>query len=62
MLTSSHENVFRVTEPLSEESTSHRWIPLQKGSNAVEKHIEFLVMLDAIALMRHHDAVDIFCR
>ena len=30
MMTSSNGNIFRVTGPLWEESTDHRWIPLTK--------------------------------
>ena len=33
-MTSSNGNTFRVTGPLWEESTGHRWIPLTKASNA----------------------------
>ena len=32
MMTSSYENIFRITGPLWGESTSHRWIPLTKSS------------------------------
>ena len=34
MMTSSNGNLFRITGPLSGESTGHRWIPLTKASNA----------------------------
>ena len=34
MMTSSNGNIFRVTDPLCEEFTSHRWIPLTKTSDA----------------------------
>ena len=34
MMTSSKENIFRVTDPLCGEFTSHRWIPLTKASDA----------------------------
>ena len=34
MVTSSNGNIFRVTGPLWEESTGHRWIPLTKASDA----------------------------
>ena len=34
MITSSNGSIFRVTGPLWEESTGHRWIPLTKASNA----------------------------
>ena len=33
-MTSSNENIFRVTGPLCGEFTSHRWIPLTKASDA----------------------------
>ena len=33
-MTSSNENIFRVTGPLWGESTGHRWIPLPKASDA----------------------------
>ena len=33
-MTSSNENIFRVTGPLWGESTGHRWIPLTKSSDA----------------------------
>ena len=35
MMTSSNENNFRVTGPLCEEFTGHRWIPRSKTSDAV---------------------------
>ena len=34
MRTSSNRNIFRVTGPLCEEFTGHRWIPLTKASHA----------------------------
>ena len=34
MMTSSNGNIFRVTSPLWEEFTGHRWIPLTKASDA----------------------------
>ena len=34
MMTSSNENIFRVTGPLRGEFTGHRWIPLTKASDA----------------------------
>ena len=34
MMTSSNGNIFRVTDPLCGEFTSHRWIPLTKTSDA----------------------------
>ena len=34
MMTSSNGKTFRVTGPLWEESTGHRWIPLPKASDA----------------------------
>ena len=33
-MTSSNENIFRVTGPLWGEFTGHRWIPLTKASDA----------------------------
>ena len=33
MMTSSNENIFRVTSHFWEESTGHRWIPLTKSSD-----------------------------
>ena len=33
MMTSSNENIFRVTGPLRGEFTGHRWIPLTKASD-----------------------------
>ena len=64
-MTSSNDNIFRVTGPLWGESTGHRWIPLtKKASDAelwcflwsapeqtVEKTIETPVIWDAIALI-----------
>ena len=34
IMTSSNGNIFRVTGPLCEEFTGHRWIPLTKASDA----------------------------
>ena len=34
MMTSSNGNIFRVTDPLCEEFTGHRWIPRTKASDA----------------------------
>ena len=34
IMTSSNGNIFRVTGPLWEESTGHRWIPFTKASDA----------------------------
>ena len=34
MMTSSNENIFRVTGPLYGEFTGHRWIPRTKASDA----------------------------
>ena len=64
MMTSSDGNIFRVTGPLCEEFTDHRWIPLTKACNAelwyflwfapeqtVEQKIETSVISDAIALI-----------
>ena len=34
MMTSSNENIFRVTGPLCGKFTGHRWIPLTKASDA----------------------------
>ena len=34
MMTSSNGNIFRVIDPLCEEFTGHRWIPLAKASDA----------------------------
>ena len=63
MITSSNENIFRVTSLLWGESIDHRWIPLTKVSDAehwyflrsvpvqtVEQTIEAQVIWDAIAL------------
>ena len=62
MMTSSNGNIFRVTDPLCEEFTGHRWIPLTKASDAelwcflwsvpeqtVEQTIETVVIWDTIA-------------
>ena len=64
MMTSSNENIFRVTGPLCGEFTGRRWILLTKASDAelwcflwsaneqtVEETIVRLVMWDAIALI-----------
>ena len=36
-MTSSNGNIFRVTGPLCEEFTGHRWIPLTKASDAEQR-------------------------
>ena len=62
MMTSSNENIFRVTGPLWRESTGDRWIPLTKASNTElwcflwsapepEPTIETPVIWDAIVLI-----------
>ena len=64
MMTSSNGNIFRVTGPLSGESTRYQWIPLKKTSDTefwcfiwsateqtVEKTIDTPVIWDAIALI-----------
>ena len=64
MMTSSNENIFRVTGPLGGESTSHRWIPLAKAiddelwcflrfapEQTVEQAIKKPVIWDAFALI-----------
>ena len=64
MMTSSKENIFRVTCPLWGESFSHRWIPFTKANDAdflcflwsapeqmVEQTIEMPVIWDVIALI-----------
>ena len=64
MTMSSNGNIFCVTGPLCREFTSHRWIPLTKGSDAelwcflwsapeqiVKKTMEMLVIWNAIALI-----------
>ena len=64
IMTSSNENIFRVTGPLCGEFTGDRWIPLKKASDAelwcflwsapeqtVERTIEAPVFWDAIALI-----------
>ena len=60
MMTSSNENIFRVTGPLWGESTSHRWIPAQRPMmwnfdvffdlrlETVEQTVETPVIWDAI--------------
>ena len=61
-VTSSNGNIFRVTDPLWGETTSHRWIPLTKASDAelwcflwsmpeqtVEQTIDTPVIWEAIA-------------
>ena len=63
MMTSSNENIFRVTGPLWGESNGYRWIPLTKASDAelwsflwsaleqtVEQALETPVIWDAIVL------------
>ena len=42
IMTSSNRNIFRVTGPLWGKSTSHRWIPLTKASNAELSYIFFM--------------------
>ena len=67
MMTSSNENIFRVTGPLCGEFTGHRWIPRTKASDAelwcclwsaceqtVEWTIDTLVIWDAIAFIISH--------
>ena len=70
MLTSSNKNIFRVTGPLWEESTGHRWIPLTKASDAepwcflwcapqqtVEQRVELPVIWEfMISMWRHCNA------
>ena len=64
MMTSSNGNIFRVTGPLREEFTGHRWIPIKKARDAelwcflwsapgqtVELTIETPVIWDTIALI-----------
>ena len=64
MMTSSNENILRVTGPLCGEFTGHRWIPHTKASEAelwcflwsapeltVEQTMATLVSWDAIALI-----------
>ena len=64
MMTSSNENIFRVTGPLWWKSTGHQWIPLTEASDmelwcflwlapkeTVEQTIDTLVIWDAIALI-----------
>ena len=34
MMTSSSGNIYRVTDPLREETIGHRWIPLTKAIDA----------------------------
>ena len=64
IMTSSNENVFRLTGPLWGESTGHQWIPLAKASNAelwyllrsapkqtAQQTIETPVIWDAITLI-----------
>ena len=64
MMTSSNENIFRVTSPLWGESTGHRRIPFTKGSDVelwcflgsapeqtVGQTVETLMFGDAIALI-----------
>ena len=63
-MTSSNENIFRVTGRLCEEVTGHNWIPFTKASDAellcslwsapdqtAEQIIETPVIWDAIALI-----------
>ena len=64
MMTSSNENIFRVTGPLWGESTGHRWIPLTETNDAelwcflwsapqrmIEQTMETPVIWDAIVLI-----------
>ena len=53
MITSSNGNIFRVTGPLREEFTGHRWISLTKANDeqTAEQTIETQVMWDAISLI-----------
>ena len=64
MMTSSNENIFRVTGSLSEEFIDHRWITLTKDSDAelrrflwsapeqtAEQAIQTPVVWDAIAVI-----------
>ena len=64
MMTPSNGNIFRITGPLWGESTSLRWIPLTKASDAelwwfflfvpeqtVEQTIKSQVIWDAVALI-----------
>ena len=70
MMTSSNGNIFRVTGLMWGESTGDRWIPLVKASDAefwyflcsaheqtVEQTIETPMILDAIALIIHCNAL-----
>ena len=59
MITSSNENIFRVTGPFWGESTGHRWIPLTNGSDA-----EFWCLLwsapeQTVDLRRHRALYDV---
>ena len=47
MMTSSNENIFRVTGPLCGDFTGHRWIPLTKASDA-EVDVFFGVRLNKL--------------
>ena len=67
MITSSNGNIFRVTGPLWEEFTGHRWIPLIKASDAElwcflwsphEQTIEQTIKMPMI-LNRHHAHYDV---
>ena len=64
IMTSSNENIFRVTDPLWEEPTGHRWIPFTKVSatelscflwptpeQTIDQTIEKPVIWDAIAVI-----------
>ena len=67
MMMSSNGNIFCVTSPLWGQSTSHRWIPLTKASDAqlwcflwsvpeqtIDQTIKMPVIWDAIALNMIH--------
>ena len=62
MMTSSNENIFRVTGPLWGESTGHRWIPLAMASDA-EFDVFFICTgannRDAGDLRRHRAHYDV---
>ena len=67
MKTSRHEKTFRITGPLWEEFTGHLLFPLTGGqscnalvfllplaSKSVEQTVEFLVIWDDLAFIKHH--------
>ena len=67
MMTSSNWNIFRVTCPLYEEFTGHRWIPLTKARDAEHGYL-FLIYAwihrwvnnrEAGDLRRHHAYSDV---